>query len=399
MDSQTYLGGQMEELNFVTQEAPAINKPMSLSDLKLPYVVRKRPITAPGVWNGYYLSADTIKKVFETTNWNSKEVRSLYADHKDKDTAMWVGEIRNPEFDPETGCILADLYFVDPAMAFKIAYGAKFGISPSLDARSDNHVIQDFKFRNFAVVVEPAMLKNYINNALKSKDKEGDTMEKDAITLLTEKVEAMANKLSSLESQFSQEFDVTEEEMVEFASTSAFAEYVKKMKQKYPKMTLKEIAKLWKKERGKHPEADSENAESDAEDMKRKKKKEEEYPYPYKYPEKDKKASKDFQNDEEKQEENQEQTEQPEEQNEQEDKQEEENKQEQEQPTEKTEKPETNETQKQLQLLQEKINELQSKIQTPVRESEVSGNDTNTQEIKNPLEVLVDYIQELQGGG
>jgi len=411
--SQLEVSNQLnyEELDFITQEAPAKIKPMSLADLKLPYVVRRRVITAPGIWNGFYLSADTIKKAFENTDWNNKEVRSLYADHKDKDTAMWVGEIRNPEFDPETGCIIADLYFVDPSMAFKIAYGAKFGISPSLDAVHDNRVIKDFKFRNFAVVVQPAMLKNYINNALMSKQEGGEKMEKDAITLLTEKVEALTNELTALKSQFMQEFDVTEDELVEFASMPKFAEFVKKMKQKYPKMTLKEIAKLWKKQKEKYPEAATEEEGGDAEDMKRKKKKKEEYPYPYKYPYKYKypKASRDFQSEEEnKEEENQpeEQQEpapQPEEPRQQEQPQEQQESKEEEpkeQPETKEEKQDVvNDYEKKIQLLQEKLEELTAKLEKPVRESSVSGNAPAQQEVKDPLDVFAEYIEQLRQGG
>ena len=378
-----------DKMDFVAQEAPSKVKPMTLGDLELPYVVKNRPLTAPGIWNGFYISADIIKKSFEDTDW-TKETRSLYADHNDKETTTWLGDVHNMRFDEETGCVMGDLHFVDPSMAFKIAYGAKFGISPSFDATHDNHVITQFKFRNFAVVTQPAMLKNYINNSLaRSKEQEAENMDTDAITLLAKKVDTMVKEMSDMKQKFSQEFDVSDAELTEFASQGSFAEFVGKMKKKYPDMDLKEIAKLWKKQQG------TMNAQ-----------KKEEYPYP---PEKKKKmedeedmkknSKKDFQSEED--DDGEEETEETVD-SEESGSEDSEESEDEEVKTEKTEKSvektedSTTKYEQTIAKLQEKISELSAKIEKPVRNSEVSGTGTQAGELRDPAEVMLEFIEELR---
>lgn len=369
------------KLDFVTHFAPTPEKPMTMSELPLPYVVRNKTICAPGVWNGFFFEADTIKSAVDKTEW-SKENRSLYLDHKDKDVSQWVGDVTNVHFDTETGTVKGDLCFVDPATAFKIAYGAKFGISPSIEADHNSHVVDQFLFRNFAVVIEPAMLKNYINNSRISKQNyakwttkyvndlpdsafawiepggekdeenkttprslrhlpyrnhlgeidlphvrnalarlnqvkgmpeneqtrvgnmlekilehkkefatEDDTMDRDPVEILADQVKELKTEFATMKENYQKEFDVTDDEMLDFAGNSSFADFVAKMRKENPKMSLKEIAKEWKKQKGmdneksgpeepkkeepeKKTEEKDEEEEDDEMDEKEKKKKE-----------------------------------------------------------------------------------------------------------------------------
>jgi len=63
----------------------------------------------PGTYNGYYINSSVIKESFSNTNWNMKELRSLYSGHpQDPLPTEWVGEIQNPHFDEEMGGLRGD---------------------------------------------------------------------------------------------------------------------------------------------------------------------------------------------------------------------------------------------------------------------------------------------------
>lgn len=138
------------------------------NDVKLPYVMRKKILMSPGVWNGYFYSAGTIRTAFENSDWEAKEVRSLFNDHEDLRSREWIGEVKNIRMDDDD--VVGDLYIVDKATAIKLAYGAKMGISPKVTGREESGEMLHFVFDNMSVVINPAVKTAYINNAQKTEE-------------------------------------------------------------------------------------------------------------------------------------------------------------------------------------------------------------------------------------
>ena len=137
-------------------------------DVKLPYVMKNKILMSPGVWNGYFYSAGTIRLAFENTDWDQKEVRSLFNDHEDLRSREWIGEVRNVRMDGDD--VIGDLYIVDKATAIKLAYGAKMGISPKVTGREEAGEMLHFLFDNMSVVINPAVKTAYINNAQRTEE-------------------------------------------------------------------------------------------------------------------------------------------------------------------------------------------------------------------------------------
>lgn len=135
------------------------------SSVKIPYLIKEKILMSPGVWNGYFYSSDSIKDAFLQSEWNKKEIRSLFLDHEDLKSKEWIGEIVNPRIEDDT--IIADLIIVDKPTAMKLAYGAKMGVSPKVSGKEDDGTMMSFKFDNFSVVINPAVKTAYINNAQK----------------------------------------------------------------------------------------------------------------------------------------------------------------------------------------------------------------------------------------
>jgi hypothetical protein len=131
--------------------------------IKLPYILKNKVLFGPGIWNNNRYSENEIKDAFYRTNWESKETKSLFLDHSDKNTKDWIGFVENPRFE-DNGKILADIYVVDKQLAMKLEYGAKFGISPKVQGFEDKGDLKSFDFQNWSVVVTPACKLTYINN-------------------------------------------------------------------------------------------------------------------------------------------------------------------------------------------------------------------------------------------
>jgi len=139
-----------------------INKPKDLENVRIPYLIKNKVLMSPGVWNNYYYSSEAIKEAYLKTEWNNKEIRSLFLDHLDKNSREWVGEVINPQMKGED--VIGDLVIVDKPMAQKLEYGAKLGISPKVHGEEDNNKMLSFLFDNFSIVVNPAVKTAYINN-------------------------------------------------------------------------------------------------------------------------------------------------------------------------------------------------------------------------------------------
>jgi len=148
----------------------------SLSDIDLPFTVENVTMMSPGTWNNKEYRAPEIKEAYNRTNWNDPDVVSLFNEHDDEDSRDWIGEIKNPRMQGDE--LVADVDVVTAEEARKLAYGARFGISPKVTGRDRNDVMRSFGYDNFSLVLDPAVKTTYINSEQKTND-EDNTHEQD----------------------------------------------------------------------------------------------------------------------------------------------------------------------------------------------------------------------------
>lgn len=138
-----------------------------LEDVDLPYVVKDRILMSPGTWNGMDYTAGEIEQALNRTDWEDERQHnaSLFLDHEDRDASKWVGKVTNVHMDGDD--LKGDIEVTHKETAIKLAYGAKFGISPKVEGRSsDGRTMEDFTFENFSVVVNPAVKTTWLNSEL-----------------------------------------------------------------------------------------------------------------------------------------------------------------------------------------------------------------------------------------
>lgn len=134
-----------------------------LTNIKLPLVVKDRILMSPGIWNDYYYDNNTIQRAWQNTDWTMKEKRALLWDHMDNQASKWIGEVINVKLDGRN--MIGDLVVVNEDAARALLYGAKFGISPKVVGDEENHIMRDYTFDNFSVVINPAVKTAFINNS------------------------------------------------------------------------------------------------------------------------------------------------------------------------------------------------------------------------------------------
>jgi len=124
-------------------------------------VLKNKLIMREGEHNGVFYSWEELKGCIETG-----EGGGLYYDHADS-ASNWVGEVRNLRGDDEQKAIFGDLHIVDVLAAKKLRYGAKWGVSPSIDAeklvKSGKKYALDPKFISFSLVLRPAVRETMLN--------------------------------------------------------------------------------------------------------------------------------------------------------------------------------------------------------------------------------------------
>jgi len=148
---------------------------IDLNNIKLPYIIKDKVLMSPGVWNDFFYSSDSIKDAFLKSEWDNKEIRSLFLDHVDNSSREWIGEVQNQRMAGDS--VIGDLVIVDMATAQKLAYGAKMGISPKVYGMEEENEMLDFSFSNFSVVINPAVKTAYINNRQKETEIENAVKE------------------------------------------------------------------------------------------------------------------------------------------------------------------------------------------------------------------------------
>ncbi len=137
-------------------------------------VLKHKLVMREGEHNGVYYSWEELKRALATG-----EGGGLYYDHDDA-ASNWVGDVKNLFADDAQKCIFGDLHIVDPIAAKKLRYGAKWGVSPTIDAekivRDGQRLALDPKFLSFSLVLRPAVRETMLNSENRVK-KEVKSME------------------------------------------------------------------------------------------------------------------------------------------------------------------------------------------------------------------------------
>jgi len=153
---------QLDKQDKTALKELKLNESSTVCNFK-PLILKNKKLMSPGTWNGHYYSPIEIQKAFVETKWENKEVRGLFLDHKDLEVSSWVGMVERPHMIGND--LMGDLVILDEPTAIKLAYGAKFGISPKIGGDLRDGAMYNFMYDNFSVVVVPAVKTNYIDNS------------------------------------------------------------------------------------------------------------------------------------------------------------------------------------------------------------------------------------------
>ena len=193
----------IQQKSQTTQEfvIPPAGKFESLSkeDLQSPgdvLVLKHKLIIREGEHNGVFYSWEELKQVVETG-----EGSSLYYDHDDS-ASNWVGDVKNLKADDASKSIFGDLHIVDPVAAKKLRYGAKWGVSPTIDAervvKDGRTLALDPKIISNSLVIRPAVRETMLNseNTVEKEVKSMEENNKREIEELAQKHEKEVNAIN-----------------------------------------------------------------------------------------------------------------------------------------------------------------------------------------------------------
>ena len=235
----------------------------NLDSIELPYVIKGKILMSPGTWNDNYFTPEAIVNGFRHSDFKNKDVTSLFLDHIDDKSSQWVGEVKNIRMKGPD--VIGDLYIVDKPTAIKLAYGAKFGISPRLKALTSNGTVNDFEFRNFSIVINPAVKTAYINNV------SGGETEYVVPPTITEEVKMSESKETETQTTAKEQTQINMEELTKAITENVVSQLSKQLSE--------QIEAEFKKRKKEYPEPYPEpKEEKDKEDKKELKKKK--YPEP-----------------------------------------------------------------------------------------------------------------------
>ena len=180
-----------EKLTFWTAikqiEELSDGKKIDLENIKVPYILKDKLLMKEGTHNGVFYPRNELKNadVFE-------QKFSLYHDHNDA-SDTWIGEVVPKRMDDQTGEMFGDVVIIDKQMAMNLAYGAKLGLSPTIDVdkleRPDGPpVALDPQFLSWSTVIKPAVRETMLNS---KKNMEETQMEKKDIENVANRVVEM----------------------------------------------------------------------------------------------------------------------------------------------------------------------------------------------------------------
>ena len=179
-----------------------------IDKITVPYIIKNKLLMKEGEFNGVYYPKEEIMAKVEDAN-----EKGLVLDHLDtqnQGTSSWVGQVANPHWttgDDGEG-LYGDLAIIDKGTAQKLAQGARWGISPTIDFEKNEVngkvVGTDLLWKSFSFVINPAVRDTMLNN-----QQEVDTMSDEKI----EQLEAELAELKKKKYPYPEKKDKDEEEM------------------------------------------------------------------------------------------------------------------------------------------------------------------------------------------
>jgi hypothetical protein len=239
--SDSYSGLMLTNKDF------AIKPKTDGHQITTPYVIRNAVIINEGIHNGDYYPAQELE-----SNVDQFEGLGLFKDHHQNPTggtvSDWCGEIRNPRWDSKLKSIIGDLWIVDETLAKNLHYGAKFGLSVTVDAdiRSDSNqqkrVALDPVFRSCSFVLDPAVRQTMLNEN-KQSEVDNTEIEKTNAPLVDEglvkKLEALEAAIAELKKKPEEVYPYPKKAACEMTDEELEAELAKRKKPPYPEQPVK----------------------------------------------------------------------------------------------------------------------------------------------------------------
>jgi hypothetical protein len=166
-------------------------------------VLKNRLVMREGEHNEVYYSWDELKAGYLTG-----EGAGLFYDHDDS-VKNYVGIVKNLKLNEGTKEIFGDIHVTDKQAAINLRLGAKWGISPTIDAekliKGGKKYALDPKFLSYALVLRPAVRETMLNS------------EETHIGTTERRLKSMENKekLEEAEKQHKEEMEKKEGELKE----------------------------------------------------------------------------------------------------------------------------------------------------------------------------------------
>ncbi len=149
--------------------------------------LKNKLIMREGTHNELYYSWESLKESYMTG-----EGGGLFYDHEDS-VKNYAGLVKNLRADDETKEIFGDIHVTDKQAALNISLGAKWGLSPTIEAErllrdGEKHAV-DPVFLSYALVLKPAVRETMLNREDSNKVERRTNMEdnKRELQMLAEK--------------------------------------------------------------------------------------------------------------------------------------------------------------------------------------------------------------------
>lgn len=164
---------QNDELRLTANLAGTKIADSQIKNVEIPYRIKNKLLMAAGEFNGVVYPAEEIQSKIELA-----QDQGLIYDHLDttqnQGTSSWVGQIDKPHWD-ENGKdgpgLYGDLVVLDKPCAQKLAAGAKWGISPTIDYEKNEVngkiIGSDLLWKSFSFVMDPAVRATMLNQKKK----------------------------------------------------------------------------------------------------------------------------------------------------------------------------------------------------------------------------------------
>lgn len=162
-----------KQLRLTLSEKPDVK---DLKDVPLPYTIKRHILIKAGTHNGVYYSPQILRMAVD-----QHEGLPVFLDHHQNDQGgtaeTWAGETHNPVWSEADDAILGDIDIVDPKSAIALAYGAKFGVSATVDVdtihdKAGKEAANDPVFKSYSLVLDPAVRETMLNENIKEEKEE-----------------------------------------------------------------------------------------------------------------------------------------------------------------------------------------------------------------------------------